>query len=117
VRLGRTAGGTARARPGGAAGRGRGARLGCGGARPIMVARARPRHAAKVQPRHDVQGAAGKREGRGGGNRERDKGSPWGWTIAATIHRITPRAKKVEKRWERGGREVGGGCCAGNKMR
>jgi hypothetical protein len=39
------------------------------------------------------------------------------WTIATTVHRITPRAKEVEERWDRGGREVVGGCCVGNKMR
>jgi hypothetical protein len=55
--------------------------------------------------------------GEEGGKREGGGGSPWGWTIAATIHRITPREKEVEDRWERGGREVGGGCWAGNKMR
>jgi hypothetical protein len=34
------------------------------------------------------------------GEREREVGAHLGaWTIAATIHRITPRAKEVEERW------------------
>jgi hypothetical protein len=67
------------------------------------------------------QGPAGaRREGRRrerGGEERQGGSSPRSSTIAATAHRITPRAKEVEERWERGGREIGGGCCAGNKMR
>jgi hypothetical protein len=80
-----------------------------------------------------VRGATEARLGRGGqgararlgreekgeeGEREREVGAHLGaWMIAAIVHRITPRAKEVEERWESGGREVGGGCCARNKMR
>jgi hypothetical protein len=50
--------------------------------------------------------------------REREVGAHLeAWMIATTVHQITPRAKEVEERWERGGIEVGGGCCVGHKMR
>jgi hypothetical protein len=45
-------------------------------------------------------------EGRGEGKREGGGSSPRGSTIVATVHRITPRAKEVEERWERGGRRL-----------
>jgi hypothetical protein len=56
--------------------------------------------AAKAPPRASrdalgrEEGEEGKREGGGGS------------TIAATVHRITPRAKEVEERWKREGEEV-----------
>jgi hypothetical protein len=74
-----------------------------------MARPGRGRGAAKGQ-----QGRAGKEGGgRGEGKREGGGSSPRGSMIAATVHRITPRAKVVEERWERGR----GSCCAGNKMR
>jgi hypothetical protein len=67
-----------------------------------------------------TRGAAGgrgwkerRRERRGKTEREGGGAHLGAWTIAATAHRITPRAKEVEERWERGEREIGGGCCAG----
>jgi hypothetical protein len=49
------------------------------------------------------QGRAGKGGGgRGEGKREGGGSSPRGSTIAETVHRITPSAKEVEERWERG---------------
>jgi hypothetical protein len=54
---------------------------------------------------------------RGGGEREGGGAHLGAWTIAATAHRITPRAKEVEERWKKGGREIGGGCCAGKQLR
>jgi hypothetical protein len=50
------------------------------------------------------------REGKGEGERER---AHLGIQKPAITVTGSPRAK----RWERDGREVGGGCCAGNKMR
>jgi hypothetical protein len=66
---------------------------------------------------HGGQGTRARleREEKGEEGKEREGGGAHlgAWTIAATAHRITPRAKEVEERWERGGREIGGGCCAG----
>jgi hypothetical protein len=86
-----------------------------------MVARARPGAWLGRGQGHGGQGARARmgREEKGEeGEREREVGAHLGaWMIATTAHRITPRAKEVEERWESDGREVGGGCWAGNKMR
>jgi hypothetical protein len=104
-------GGTAarRAWPGGAT-RGRG---GQEGARPggAVARRARDQgHAARG-------GWKERRERRGKREREGGGAHLGAWMIAATAHRITPRAKEVDERWKKGGREIGGGCCAGKQLR
>jgi hypothetical protein len=89
--------------------------------RAMHAARARGRGTDEAaRPRGVTRGAAGgrdwkerRRERRGKTEREGGGAHLGAWTIAATAHRITPRAKEVEERWERGGREIGGGCCAG----
>jgi hypothetical protein len=65
-----------------------------------------------------AQGAAGKgrAQGRGEGREGRERGGGGEAHLrirrsAATIYRITPRAKEVEERWKRGR----GSCCVGKE--
>jgi hypothetical protein len=90
----------------------------------------------RATPGRTVEGPrAGEREGEGG--RERGGEAHLGiWRSAATVHRITPRAREVEERWKRGrgrllrrkrkwdreergrawgGEALGWGCCAGKE--
>jgi hypothetical protein len=66
--------------------------------------------AREAPPGREHAGEGGR--GRGEGERERGESSPRGSTIAATVHRITPRAKELEERWKRGR----GSCCVGKEI-
>jgi hypothetical protein len=61
----------------------------------ILGLRTRPGRVARAPGRGQEREEKGEE-----GEREREVGAHLGaWTIAATIHRITPRAKEVEERW------------------